>query len=149
MILFLTIVAVFLVYYFNKNNKFSHLPSPGWCIPWLGHGYKLMTKECKIDPVNVLWKLYKTHQRQGMMYMKIFTLDFLYVGDFETLKYLFNHADCQGRINSNMQKSMREARGIMGKDIPGIIWSDGKVWEEQRRFTRKMIRYFQFGKKGL
>ena len=82
------------------------------------------------------------------MYLKIFTLDFVYVGDFDTLKFLFTHAGCQGRANQLIGDSIREARRIRGPDIPGILWSEGKVWEDQRKFTLRTLRDFGFGKQG-
>ena len=148
MILLITLLVLCVTILLTRRTRYSQLPSPGPCVPVFGHVHKLLSRECKKDPVNYLWNLYKEHQKHGLMYMKLFTLDFVYVGDFETLKFLFSHADCQGRVNQIIADSVREARNITGADIPGILWSEGKVWEEQRRFTSKKLRDFGFGKKS-
>ena len=150
LIVLLTIIVVSLSYYIlnKKKNKFSHLPSPGACLPVLGHVLQLFSKECKEDPVKFVWNLYKNNQKHGLMYLRIISLDFVYVGDFDTLKVLLNHAGCQGRVTKLIGDSIREARDIRGTDIPGILWSQGTVWEDQRKFTIRALRDFGFGKKG-
>eukprot|EP00092_Neocalanus_flemingeri_P065658 GFUD01079879.1.p1 GENE.GFUD01079879.1~~GFUD01079879.1.p1 ORF type:complete len:438 (-),score=100.01 GFUD01079879.1:38-1351(-) len=84
-----------------------------------------------------------------MMHLRSFNLDLVFVGDFETLKYIYNHPDCQGRANNIFKESFKEDRMIKGKDFPGVIMSEGKVWEDQRRFTLRALRDFGFGKTGM
>lgn len=149
MLLLVTVFILCLAYYFSSNRKFFCLPSPGLCLPVVGHVYKLMTEEGKRDPVMFLWKLYKKHQKNGMMHLRSFTLDLVFVGDFETLKYIYNHPDCQERANDIFREPTKHDRMVKGKDMPGVIMSEGKVWSDQRRFTLRTLRDFGFGKTGM
>ena len=148
--LFLLVTAVLLyaTYYLTTNKKYLYLPSPGLCLPIVGHVYKLTSEEGKRDPVNFLWKLYKKYQQNGMMHLRSFSLDLVFVGDFDTLKFIFNHPDCQERVNSIIEEPTKEDRMIKGKEIPGVILSEGKNWTDQRRFTLRTLRDFGFGKQG-
>merc|ERR1719350_657954 len=146
--LLMTAVLLYATYYFTTNKKYLYLPSPGLCLPIVGHVYKLTTEEGKRDPVNFLWKLYKKYQRNGMMHLRSFTLDLVFVGDFDTLKFIYNHPDCQERVNDIFEEPTKEDRMIKGKEIPGVILSEGKNWTDQRRFTLKTLRDFGFGKQA-
>jgi len=145
----ITFLVLLVTYYFISNRKYFSLPSPGLCLPVVGHVYKLMTEEGKKDPVMFLWNLYKKHQRNGMMHLRSFNLDLVFVGDFDTLKYIFNHPDCQGRVIKAFEAPTKEDRMIKGKYIPGVIMSEGKIWADQRRFTLRTLRDFGFGKVGM
>ena len=73
------------------------------------------------DPVNRLWDLYKRHSRGGLLRIKAFTLEVVgaknclvnmqslkvYIGDFKTLKEVFNHPDVQGRANPQIHEVNR------------------------------------------
>ena len=98
-----TLVVLYLFGYFLKNRKFSKLPSPGICLPIIGHAHKVMTEESQRDSVFFLWNLYRQHSRNGMMWMRTFSLDLLFVGDFATLKYIFNHPDVQVKLTSHFE----------------------------------------------
>lgn len=73
----------------------------------------------------------------------------MFVGDFDTLKYIYNHPDCQERANDIFREPTKHDRMVKGKDMPGVIMSEGKVWSDQRRFTLRTLRDFGFGKTGL
>ena len=85
--------------------------------------------------------------------MKVFNLKTLVVGDFDTLKYLFNHPDVQDRTGSNFHTDsftqiVKEERGSPPGPLEGVISSQGAIWAEQRRFTLRTLRDFGFGKAG-
>ena len=83
---------------------------------------KLCFKESKNDPVNFLWKLWKKHQRGGVMYLKSFSLNLVFVGEHDTLKYMYNHPEIQLRMtNTTMDQLTKEDRKIKSKEIPGVI----------------------------
>jgi len=86
--------------------------------------------------------------------MKVFNLKTLVVGDFDTLKYLFNHPDVQDRTGSNFHTDsftqlVKEERGSPPGPLEGVISSQGSIWAEQRRFTLRTLRDFGFGKAGM
>lgn len=85
------------------------------------------------------------------MFLRSFNLNIVFVGDFETIKYLFNHPDVQLRfVNDNMRSSSSEERSVKNKeDFPGVILSEGRTWVDQRRFALRTLRDFGFGKQGM
>merc|ERR1712241_1049472 len=146
------IIVLALTLHLLKTKKYSALPSPGLAIPLIGHVYKLFTAGAQKDPVNFLWNLYKKYQRNGLMHLNSFTLNLVFVGDFETLKYLFNHPDVQLRFTKEggMRNASVEERKVKSTEhFPGVILSEGKTWVEQRRFALRTLRDFGFGKQGM
>ena len=134
------------------KNPWSHLPSPGIQLPFFGHLRVLLTDSN--DPINYGWDLYKKYSKDGILFNTVFNFNTLIVGDFHALKYLFNHPDVQERNSSNFHtdtvtKLFKEERGLPpGGPIEGVVFSQGSVWAEQRRFTLRTLKDFGFGKSG-
>ena len=139
----------FLIYKKTYRNAWSHLPSPGYPLPFLGHLQVLLNTK---DPVNYMWGLYNKFSQKGLLLVQIFNLNTVLVGDFDTLKYLFNHPDVQNRMGNDFHTDpvtlLKEERGGPVGPVEGVISSQGKVWAEQRRFTLRTLRDFGFGKSG-
>ena len=96
------VIVLYIGHYLSKVWRYLSLPSPGFPLPIIGHVHLLMCKESREDPVNFLWNLWKKHQRNGIMYLKSFSLNIVFVGDFDTLKYIYNHPDAQLRTSGDL-----------------------------------------------
>ena len=119
------VIVLTLTYHLLKSNKYSSLPSPSLALPVVGHVYKLFSAEAQKDPINFLWKLYKKYQKNGLMHFNSFNINLVFVGDFETLKFLFNHPDVQLRfVSEAMRKISNEERKVKNKvHFPGKVVS--------------------------
>ena len=116
------------------NSKYRKFASPGPCFPIIGHCYKLMTKQFRKDPVNQIWKIYKKYQKKGILYFNLFGTDLLWIGDFETIKFIFSHPDGNGRMDEKLDRIGMSDRKVGCKQFPGVILSKGDTWQQQRRW---------------
>jgi len=148
--LLIAVVVLCVTHFVLKRWKFFKLPSPGLELPVIGHIHLMLSSEGQKDPVNFLWNLWRKHNQHGMMYLKMLKLNLMFVGDYETIKYIYNHQDVQGRMTgTGIDWATREDRKIKSKEMPGVILSEGKTWVEQRRFALRNLRDFGFGKQGM
>jgi len=148
LMLFSSLILLWMIQHWLSLRKHSKLPSPGVCLPVLGHFYLFLNDSARQDPVSALSRLWRTHQKGGILWFRRFAHDILLVGDLKLAKQLFNHPDMQGRSNHNsaLRNQLLENRGTVGKEVHGVLLSDGPIWAEQRRFTLRTLRDFGFGK---
>ena len=150
MVIFIAVICLIITYLVLKHfrSKYRNLKSPGISLPIIGHSYKLFSKSALSNPSVAIWEIYKKYHRNGVLYMNTFSINSVWIGDFETLKYLFNHQATIPRLNKNILSLALPPRKITGKEMTGVIMSDGFIWHQQRRFTLKTLRDFGFGKQG-
>ena len=109
MILLVTLVVILIVYFLlSKDSKYKNLPTVGIDLPLIGHAYRLGTKEFKQDPFNEIWRIYKKYQKNGMVFLNTFGTKQVWIGDFNAVKYVFNHQDGNGRGFHNFLKETRQ-----------------------------------------
>jgi len=144
-----TLLALLLINFIFSNLPWYKLPNPGICYPFLGHIHKFFTKGMLTDPINGVWEMFKKHQRNGVMWTRSFNINILWVGDFDTLQYLFNHPQIQERNGGFHAPTEMERKLKPGQDIPGVLISEGRTWVEQRRFALRTLRDFGFGKSSM
>ena len=147
----LTLLTLLLLsYLFSKISwKYQAFASPGLCLPLLGHSYKFTTKRFRSDPVNEIWRIYRKYQKEGTMYFKMFNQDTVWVGDFYIIKYIFNHSHGNGRFDEKINDIGKKDRKVQGSKFPGIVFSVGETWKQQRRHALRTLRDFGFGKQGM
>ena len=114
MIIFLYFVLFVLttLYCYKKSKwKYRNLPSPGLCLPIIGHSYKIMNRKVRKDRVNGIWEIFRKYQRNGILYINTFSINCLWIGDFHTLKYVFNLPEVQNRkISEKFMKMTLQTR---------------------------------------
>ena len=133
----------------SSKSKYRNLKSPGISLPIIGHSYKLFSNDGIKDPTKTIWEIYKKYNRNGILYMNTFSIDSVWVGDLETLKYVFSHTSSIPRLNRNLVNLGLGPRKISGDEMTGVLLSAGYIWHQQRRFTLRTLRDFGFGKQGM
>ena len=83
------------------------------------------------------------------MYFKMFNQDTVWVGDFYIIKYIFNHSHGNGRFDEKINDFGKKDRKVHGSQFPGIVFSVGETWKQQRRHALRTLRDFGFGKQGM
>ena len=83
------------------------------------------------------------------MYFKMFNQDTVWVGDFYIIKYIFNHSHGNGRFDEKINDIGKKDRKVHGSQFPGIVFSVGETWKQQRRHALRTLRDFGFGKQGM
>ncbi|XP_023320166.1 cytochrome P450 2J6 [Eurytemora carolleeae] len=140
------LVCVYLDY--SAKYRWLRLPGPWFYVPYLGHLELLLNLG---NPVKNILSLYNKYNQGGVCYTSLINQNNLLVGDYNTLKFLFNHPHVQNRVTShtgNLYKYLSENRGNSGP-ILGVMHSQGQLWKEQRRFTIRTLRDFGFGKRSM
>ena len=93
--LLIVVIVLLITRHILKEWKYYQLPSPGLQLPIIGHLYLLMGGEAAKDPVNTMWNLYKKYQKNGMMFLRLFRMNMMLVGDYDTLKEIYNNPNVQ------------------------------------------------------
>ena len=106
MYILLSLIVLILSLYCYKTSKwrYRNLPSPGLCLPIIGHSYTMMNKTVLEDLSNGIWNIYGKHQKNGLLYMNTFSINTVWIGDFVTVKYVFNLPEVQKRLDENIIK---------------------------------------------
>ena len=116
MYILLSFIIVILSLYCYKTQshwKYRNLPSPGLCLPLIGHSYTLINKTVLEDLSNGIWNIYGKHQRNGLLYMNTFSIKRVWIGDFETVKYVFNLPEVQKRLDESRTKIALPPRSVI------------------------------------
>ena len=93
--MYLVLIVTFcLVYWLYAWHSVNRLPSPWLYLPFLGH-VEVFQKASNTS--ERLARLYKKYARNGIMHVRVFGISNIFVGDLQTLKYLFNHPHMQNR----------------------------------------------------
>jgi cytochrome P450 len=78
------------------------------------------------------------------------------IADFDLMKDVMKREETASRPKSAPFQDLRPGgtiQGILDKEnsgnVPGIIFSSGKAWADQRRFTLRVLRDFGFGKSSM
>ena len=139
----ITIITLcYLTYIKHKKRCKSFPPGPPslpivGSIPFLNakRGYPdAITKECS-----------KNYKDQKLYTVWMGPLSIVVIQDFELCKDMFSRDEFSGRPNKYPEKYVR---GINGTPL-GIVATEGKFWQEQRRFTLKHLKDFGFGRNKL
>lgn len=149
-LLLVAAAAAYMVAFLAARRPYRHLPTPGICLPFFGHLRALIAG----PRPETMWRLFQRYSRDGLLHINVFGLNTILMGDLHTFKYVFSHPDVQNRGRQDWRSCMFAAkiltdRGQPPGPVPGLIFSQGRPWAEQRRFTLRTLRDFGFGKASM
>ena len=86
MVIIIAVICLFITYLLHRYfmSKYRNLKSPGISLPIIGHSYKLFSKSALSNPSVAIWEIYKKYHRNGVLYMNTFSINSVWIGDFET-----------------------------------------------------------------
>lgn len=75
------------------------------------------------------------------------------LADFELIKEVYKRDDFSARPNMKPFCDLRPGYWVVDKEnegrVPGIVFAQGKSWNDQRRFTLRVLKDFGFGKTSM
>ena len=75
------------------------------------------------------------------------------LADFELIKSVYKRDDVAARPDMKPFCDFRPGHWVLDKEndgkVPGVIFTQGKFWTEQRRFTLRVLKDFGFGKASM
>ena len=75
------------------------------------------------------------------------------LADFELIKEVYKRDDASARPNMTPFCDLRPGHWVIDKEnegkVPGVIFTHGKFWTEQRRFTLRVLKDLGFGKTSM
>nr|XP_054774154.1 cytochrome P450 2J4-like [Lytechinus pictus] len=139
--LWLTTAAIALVVmWFVKRivSRTKNLPPGPTGIPLLGVAWEMI--RANPDPLG----LYSSWADQygDVVSFKVGPLTFVLLNSYDVILEAFNHPNLNNRPKSRMVEE------VLGLANNGITLANGKVWEEQRKFTHSVFRSLGVGKKS-
>ena len=139
----LTVITILCYLTYSKHEKICRSLPPGppslpivGSIPFLNakRGYPdAITKECH------------EYNDQKLYTVWMGPLSIVVIQDFDLCKDLFSRDEFSSRPNSYPEKYVR---GLNGTRL-GLVATEGKFWQEQRRFTLKHLKDLGFGRNKL
>ncbi|XP_041477517.1 cytochrome P450 2U1-like [Lytechinus variegatus] len=135
--IFLGIIAFVMCLWFVRRPK--NLPPGPWTLPLIGYRFK--------DGL-----VHESYATLAKKYGPIFSVGrgmflFVVLNDKESVKQalvksgeFFSHRFVPGPVNWSIPDDKKTA---------SIVWSNGKPWDDQRKFSLPALRFFGFGKRSL
>nr|AIL94130.1 cytochrome P450 CYP3032C1 [Tigriopus japonicus] len=133
-----TCVLALIWWYKNYTQPKGFPNGPSFALPFIGHGYRLGNS------------IIKSYHRFRGEYGDIFGLFLgssrtIILNDFDSIQESGFHEDFMDR-----PKFLAGLKGTLSDGgEPGVIFSNGKQWSEQRRFALRTLRDFGFGKQKM
>ncbi|TRY63592.1 hypothetical protein TCAL_08284 [Tigriopus californicus] len=126
---------VFTWWYKNYTQPKGFPNGPNLALPFIGHGYKLGS--------NVVESYHKFRGKYGDIFgLFLGPSRIVVLNDFDSIQESGFHDDFSDR-----PKFLPGIKGTLSDGgEPGVIFSNGKHWSEQRRFALRTLRDFGFGK---
>ena len=134
----IAIVRFIQVFYFSRPKNYPpgppNLPLIG-SVPYMDQDFRV--------------SLMKFREKYGKMF-SFFTPDgtsIVVVSDYELLKNVLNRDEFSARPQLGPLIDLRHVD--KEGEVRGVMFSNGREWQEQRRFTLKNLRDFGFGKLSM
>ncbi|GAV02818.1 hypothetical protein RvY_13336-3 [Ramazzottius varieornatus] len=138
LILFVSLLA----YYRRRRAEPSNLPPGPACFPLIGNLGQL--RGSGFDRLRHMAKLVDRYGKNGVATLQLGAGKdnrFVFIKDYETIKHALGHDAFSGR-----PKSFTRDEFFRGQ---GILFVEGYLWKEHRRFALSTLRDFGMGKSWL
>ena len=135
----LFIISLILIWYFNTKLPDNYSPTPPTRLPILGHAHYFF-----LHGTTEIYELFRRYNKDGVMALHIGTLRFTIIGKQKMIKDIFSREDTNHR-DPNFAALVKRMRNNSTEQV-GVIFNEGKWWQEQRRFMLTTLKDFGVGK---
>jgi cytochrome P450 len=135
LLIYFALGVLCLLFFLGSKSSKNYPPGP-WGIPILGHLPLLGTFPAA--------KITQWSKKYGpVMAIRFGSYPTVVISDLKLVKAAFNDNDFAGRV------ALLNMKEKSGGQVRGVIFTEGKEWNEQRRFILRTLRDFGFGKKTM
>ena len=138
----LFMISTILIWYFNTRLPNNYPPTPPTRLPFLGHAHYLM-----LHRTTDIYELFTRYNRDGVLALHIGTWKFTVLGKHKIIKDVFSREETSHRDPQFVAIINKVRNNFI--ESPGIIFGQGKHWQEQRRFMLSTLKDFGVGKTNI
>ena len=152
--LVLIILTIFLITSFILTNSPKSFPPGPTKLPFIG-SISFMFDICEITKTKTLiHAIFKNVDKYGKVFgFYMGSQPFVVIADYDILREVMKNESMCDRQDMTPVNEYRPGHWTLGNDNkgrqPGITFSQGNYWKEQRRFFLRNLRDFGFGKSEM
>ncbi|CAG0896475.1 unnamed protein product [Darwinula stevensoni] len=132
--LFASFILLYILHLFVKKFLlWSKLPPGPWGVPFLGSAPSLLGG-------HIYKRLDSMRKKHGDIFtIGLFHKELVILSNWELVRDFFGRMEVSGRPDAMIFRQISYGNN-------GIVCSEGSLWQENRRFTMRVLRDFGFGK---
>ena len=148
------LLIVFSLWWYINTRIPEKFPPGPTRYPILGSLRFILEISELVKNTTLIHGIFKNVEKYGKVFgFYVGSQPFVVIADYDTLKDVLKLDESTGRPDMTPINEFRPGHWTVGKENiglqPGVAFSTGKYWREQRRFLLRNLRDFGYGKQGM